>query len=468
MAQQYSLALFTDLYELTMAASYFHHRMFAPATFSLFARKLPTDRGFLVAAGLEEVVHFLEHFSFSADDLAFLRQTGRFHPDFLDYLAHLRFTGEVSALPEGRLCFAHEPLIEITAPIIEAQLGETFVLNAVHLQTLIASKAARCFHAAQGRGLVDFALRRTHGIDAGLKVARASYLAGFDGTSNVLAGKLYGTPFFGTMAHSFIQSFNDEEEAFRAYAETFPDETALLIDTYDTIMGARHAAQIGQALRQSSHHLQAVRLDSGDLLALSRATREILDAAGLADTRIYASGGLNEHEVARLVSAGAPIDVFGVGTDMGVSGDAPSLDMAYKLVEYAGTPRLKLSTKKVSFLGRKQVFRIGDEDGRHTRDLLGLREEPSAEVAPPERSAARLVPLLEQVMAEGRLMQPLPSLRESRALFLADFANLPETYKALHTPALYPVSLTPRLERFQDETVARLRARYGSAADHPR
>jgi nicotinate phosphoribosyltransferase len=464
MAQQHSLALFTDLYELTMAASYFQHRRFAPATFSLFVRKLPTDRGFLVAAGLGEVVHFLENFSFTADDLAFLRQTGRFQPDFLDYLAHLRFTGEVYALPEGRICFAHEPLIEVTAPIIEAQLIETFVLNAIHLQTLIASKAARCFYAAQGRGLVDFALRRTHGIDAGLKVARASYLAGFDGTSNVLAGKLYGMPFFGTMAHSFIQSFDDEEEAFRAYAETFPDETALLIDTYDTIAGARRAARVGQALRQGGHRLRAVRLDSGDLLALSRATREILDTAGLMGTRIYASGGLNEYEVARLVTAGAPIDVFGVGTDMGVSGDAPSLDMAYKLVEYAGTPRLKLSSKKVSFLGRKQVFRVLDENGRYAYDLLGLREERSEDVAsgvPP----TRVRPLLEQVMANGQLLQPLPSLHESRALFLEDFANLPEADKALRAPGLYPVSLTPKLERFQNETVARLRARYSSTPD---
>jgi nicotinate phosphoribosyltransferase len=456
--------LFTDLYELTMAASYFQHRMFAPATFSLFARKLPTDRGFLVAAGLEEVIRFLENFSFSADDLAFLRQTGRFQPDFLDYLARLRFSGEVYALPEGRLCFAHEPLLEVTAPIIEAQLVETFVLNAIHLQTLIASKAARCFHAARGRGLVDFALRRTHGVDAGLKVARASYLAGFDGTSNVLAGKLYGTPFFGTMAHSFIQSFDDEEAAFRAYAETFPAETALLIDTYDTIAGARNAARVGQTLRQSGHQLRAVRLDSGDLLALSRATREILDAAGLVDTRIYASGGLNEHEVARLVTAGAAIDVFGVGTDMGVSGDAPSLDMAYKLVEYAGTPRLKLSSKKVSFLGKKQVFRILDEAGQYVRDLLGLREEQREEVASGV-PLARVKPQLEQIMAEGRLLRPLPSLHESRTLFLQGFANLPETCKALHAPVLYPVSLTPKLERFQNETVARLRARYSSPAD---
>ncbi|MBI3301543.1 MAG: nicotinate phosphoribosyltransferase [Deltaproteobacteria bacterium] len=464
MSSQNSLALFTDLYELTMAASYFQHRMFAPATFSLFVRQLPPDRGFLVAAGLEEVIRFLEGFSFSLNDLEFLRQTRRFQADFLDYLEHLRFTGEVQALPEGCIFFAHEPLLEITAPLIEAQLVETFVLNAMHLQTLIASKAARCVQAAQGRGLVDFALRRTHGTDAGVKVARASYLAGFDGSSNVLAGKLYDVPFFGTMAHSFIQSFDDEEAAFVAYAETFPDDTTLLIDTYDTIAGARHAARVGQALRRRGYRLRGVRLDSGDLLALSRTTREILDAAGLTDARIYASGGLTEHEVARLAAAGAPIDVFGVGTDMGVSGDAPSLDMAYKLVEYAGCPRLKLSSKKVSFLGKKQEFRVTDEEGLYVRDLLGLREELSGEVAP-EVPPARVVPLLEQVMDNGRLLRPLPLLSESRALFRADLAKLPEAYKALRAPAVYPVTLTPTLARFQNETVARLRARYGSTPE---
>jgi nicotinate phosphoribosyltransferase len=460
MAPQQSLALFTDLYELTMAASYFQHHMFAPATFSVFVRKLPRQRGFLVAAGLHEVVRFLERFSFSADDIEFLRQTGRFQPDFLDYLARLRFSGEVYALPEGRVFFANEPLMEITAPLIEAQLVETFVLNALHLQTLIASKAARCFYAAQGRSLVDFALRRTHGTDAGLKVARASYLAGFAGTSNVLAGKLYGIPFLGTMAHSFIQSFDDEEEAFRAYAETFPDETALLIDTYDTLAGARRAARVGQALQARGHQLRGVRLDSGDLLSLSRATREILDAAGLQNVRIYASGGLNEDKIAHLVAHGAPIDVFGVGTDMGVSGDAPSLDIAYKLVEYAGRPRLKLSSEKETYLGKKQVFRVVAENGLDERDLLGLREEGSGEVAP-EVPAGRVTPLLQPVMAHGRLLSPLPTLQESRALFLADFAALPEAMKALQAPVPYPVTLTPTLARFQDETVAQLHARFG-------
>jgi nicotinate phosphoribosyltransferase len=264
------------------------------------------------------------------------------------------------------------------------------------------------------------------------------------------------------MAHSFIQSFDDEEEAFRAYANTFPEETALLIDTYDTITGAQHAARVGQALQQRGYRLRGVRLDSGDLLILSQQTRKILDAAGLTNTRIYASGGLNEYEVARLVAAGAPIDVFGVGTDMGVSSDAPSLDMAYKLVEYAGHPRLKLSSKKVSVLGKKQVFRIMDADGQYARDLLGLREETLDDVArAADVSVGRVTPLLEKVMENGRLLHPLPLLDESRGLFQTDFARLPEIYKALHAPALYPVSLTPTLAQFQNEAVAQLCARYG-------
>lgn len=458
-----SVALFTDLYELTMAASYFQHRMFAPATFSLFVRELPPQRGFLVTMGLEEVLQTLEDFAFSEEDIAFLQQDGRFRADFLEYLKTLRFSGEVHALPEGRLCFANEPLLEITAPIIEAQIIETLVLNTVHLQTLIASKAARCFAAAQGRMLVDFSLRRTHGIDAGLKVARASYAAGFDGTSNVLAGKLYHVPFYGTMAHSFVESFDDEESSFAAYAETFPEDTALLIDTYDTIAGARHAARVGRQLQQQGHRLRGVRLDSGDLLQLSQETRAILDGAGLTAARIYASGGLNEEKIARLVAAGAPIDVFGVGTDMGVSGDAPSLDMAYKLVEYAGTPRLKLSAKKVSLLGKKQVFRVTDEGGRYQGDIIALRDERPEDVAPAV-PGKRVTPLLAPVMASGKRVQSLPSLQEIRTRFLAEFAKLPEAYKQLQPQERYPVTLSPALARFQEQSIKQLRVRYSAAA----
>lgn len=456
-----SLALFTDLYELTMAASYFQHRMFAPATFSLFTRELPAKRGFLVAAGLAEVLTYLEEFSFSAEDLAFLQQTQRFTADFLDYLSTVRFTGEVHALPEGQLCFANEPLLEVTAPVIEAQLIESFVLNAVHLQTVIASKAARCCLAAQGRTLIDFALRRTHGVDAGLKVARASYLAGFAGTSNVLAGQRYGIPFYGTMAHSFIESFADEEEAFTAYAETFPDDTALLIDTYDTLAGAQRAARVGQRLRQHGHHLRGVRLDSGDLLALSKKTRTILDDANLHASLIYASGGLNEHKIADLMAAGAPIDVFGVGTDMGVSGDAPSLDMAYKLVEYAGEPRLKLSSKKISLLGKKQIFRVVDEAGYWQRDVVGLRDEDKTEAVPGAPSGC-VESLLLPVMKEGRILPSQLSLQESRTFCLHGLGKLPEQYKALDGPPRYPVALTSKLETFQQHAVARLRAQYAS------
>ncbi|MGE0824855.1 MAG: nicotinate phosphoribosyltransferase [Candidatus Binatia bacterium] len=457
-----SLSLFTDLYELTMAASYFQHRMFAPATFSLFVRSLPPERGFLVAAGLTEAVSLLQDFAFTPEDIAFLRQDGRFAPDFLNYLGQLRFTGNVRAIPEGCPCFAQEPLVEITAPIIEAQLVETIVLNAIHLQTVIASKAARCYAGAQSRSLIDFSLRRTHGIDAGLKVARASYLAGFSGTSNVLAGKLYEIPFYGTMAHSFIESFGDEEDAFTAYAETFPDDTALLIDTYDTVNGARRAARVGQKLLQRGHRLRGVRLDSGDLDALSRETRKILDDAGLPFVRIYASGGLNEHKVATLVSAGAPIDVFGVGTDMGVSGDVPALDMAYKLVEYDGKPRLKLSSGKMSLLGRKQVFRLTNPSGRYERDVIGLSDESADTIVKDSTGTTTpALPLLQEVIKSGTVVAPLPTLEESRARFFSDVARLPPGTQALDHARPYAVSLSQKLAHFQDEAVAQLRARYG-------
>ena len=269
-------------------------------------------------------------------------------------------------------------------------------------------------------------------------------------------------PYHGTMAHSFIESFDDEQAAFAAYAETFPDDTALLIDTYDTLTGARHAAHLGQQLRQRGHRLRGVRLDSGDLLALSRETRAILNAAGLTDVRIYASGGLNERKIASLLTAGAPIDVFGVGTDMGVSADAPSLDMAYKLVEYAGKPRLKLSTKKVSLLGKKQIFRVMDAAGNYQEDIIALRDERPEEIAPAV-PRERVLPLLIHVMADGKRLPPYPSLQESRELFLAEFGRLPDSYKQLQGPKRYPVALSPQLARFQEHAVAQLQARYGAS-----
>lgn len=429
------LILVTDLYELTMAQAYWAHGMTGLATFSLFVRELPPERGFLVAAGLEDVLRFLEGFRFSPEALAYLESTGIFSRAFLEALADLRFTGDVWAVPEGTLVFANEPILEITAPILQAQIAETYVINQIHLQTMIATKAARCVAAARGRALVDFALRRTHGVDAGLKVARCTYLVGFQATSNVLAGRRYGIPITGTMAHSFIMAFEEEEEAFRAFAETFPERAIFLIDTYDTLEGARKAARVAQEMARKGQRLLGVRLDSGDLLALSREVRRILDEAGLREVRILASGGLDEYRIAALLEAGAPIDAFGVGTRMGVSEDAPWLDMAYKLVAYEGRPALKRSPGKASLPGPKQVFRFYADNGQMQEDVLALREE----------TVPGGTPLLEKVMEGGRLLRPHPPLAVLRERFQEEFRRLPERYKALRNAPRYPVRLSPAL-----------------------
>jgi nicotinate phosphoribosyltransferase len=439
------LALLTDLYELTMAAAYHRRRMFAPATFSLFIREYPPNRGYLVSAGLEDVLSYLESFAFSPSDLAYLEGLQLFSRDFLRYLEGVRFTGDVVALEEGRLFFRDEPILEVTAPIIEAQLVETFVLNAVNLQTTIATKAARCVHAARGRSLVDFSLRRTQGPDAGLRVARASYLAGFWGTSNVLAGKRYGIPVAGTMAHSFVTSFEDETEAFRAFAETFPQNAVLLIDTYDTVAGARKAAAVGREMRARGERLRGVRLDSGDMAALSRQVRRVLQEEGLGDATIFASGGFDEFKIARALDEGAEIDAFGVGTKMGVSADAPYTDIAYKLVQYDGRPVLKLSAGKVTLAGEKQVFREVRE-GRLSQDTIALRGE-----------TLRGEPLLRPVMAGGRRTGPPEALGAARERLLAEFARLPEAHKALEDPEPFPVSLSRALRESQEQVVHHVR-----------
>lgn len=445
LGEQY--ALLTDLYELTMAASYFEEGMHDEATFSLFIRKYPPDRGYFVAAGLADALNYLETLRFSDEDLAYLESTRLFKKSFLDYLKTLRFTGEVWALPEGSLFFKDEPVLEVTGPIIEAQLAETFIINAINLQTLIATKAARATVAAGKRRLVDFSLRRTQGIDAGLKVARASYLAGFVGTSNVLAGKLYDLPIFGTMAHSYITSFASEIEAFRAFARAFPQNTVLLIDTYDTIAGAKKAIQVGQEMAARGQKLRGVRLDSGDMAALSIEVRRLLDEAGLNYVTIFASGGFDEHKIARTLAAGGRIDAYGVGTKMGVSADAPYFDCAYKLVRYGGRPVMKLSTGKVTYVDKKQLFRRYDDQGQMAGDSIGRREEAIPDTTP----------LLQPVMAQGKLVQPLPSLAASREYFLQEFAKLPMPYKSLEKPPAYPVAISPALSRLQAEVEARVR-----------
>lgn len=436
-------ALFTDLYELTMAQGYFREGMSSEASFSLFVRPSRVRRSFLVSAGLEDVLRYLHGFRFTPFAIDYLHSTGTFAADFLDFLGTLRFTGRVRAIPEGRLYFHHEPVLEVTAPIIEAQIIETLVINQVNLQSLIATKAARCTWAARGRALVDFSLRRAHGTDAGMKAARSSHIAGFASTSNVLAGRAYGLPIAGTMAHSFVTSFEREINAFRAYAESFPDDTVLLIDTYDTIAAAHKAATVGREMEAHGHRLRAVRLDSGDLLKLSLEVRRILDDAGLQYVRILASGGLDEYSVDSLVQGGAAIDAFGIGTRMAVSGDAPWLDAAYKLVRYAGRPVRKLSEGKESLPGEKQVFRLRDSNGRLRGDVLALAEE-----APPAPDAE---PLLQTVMERGEPTSEAPPLSVLRERFREEFAALDDRHKRLRRPTRYPVRLSRGLQRLRQE-----------------
>jgi nicotinate phosphoribosyltransferase len=427
-------ALLVDLYELTMAQSYLAEGLQGKeATFSVFARTLPTGWGYFVAAGLDDVLGYLEELAFDDGDLAYLESTGLFAAGFLDELARLRFTGDVRALPEGTLFLPHEPVLELTAPIVEAQLAETVVLQELHVQSLVASKAARCVDVARGRTLVDFSLRRTHGADAGMRVARSSFLAGFDATSNVAAGQAYGIPVAGTMAHSFVEAFPDELAGFRAYARSFPERSVLLVDTYDTLEGVRHAATVARELASAGHRLAGIRLDSGDLAALARGARAILDDAGQEAVTIFASGGLDEHDVAALLAAGAPIDGFGIGSKLGTPADAPFLDMAYKLVELDGCPVMKLSPGKATIPGRKQVWRVSSGES-YEHDVLGLVDD-----APPVGGE----PLLVDVMRGGRRTSA-DGLAASRTRCAAPRERLPRRHHALES-ARYDVVRTPGL-----------------------
>ena len=369
------MALFTDLYELTMAQAYWQSAVTARATFSLFFRNYPPHRAYFVLAGLEDALEYLERLRFTGEEIEHLRSAKQFDHAFLDYLGRLRFTGSLRAMAEGSLFFVNEPVLEVTAPVIEAQIVETLLLNQVSFQSLLATKASRVVQAARGRTVVDFAARRAHGTDAALKMARVSYMAGFAGTSSVLAGQRYGIPTFGTMAHSFVTTFPHETDAFRAYARSFPDASTFLVDTYDTLEGVRNAIQVAQEMGRQGHRLRSIRLDSGDLLDLSRKSRALLDEAGLREVEIFASGGLDELELEALLAAGAPIDGFGVGTKAGVSADAPWVDSVYKLVEYDGQPVLKLSPDKGTLPDAKQVYRHYGPQGEYLRDVISLADE---------------------------------------------------------------------------------------------
>lgn len=420
----FSPALLTDLYELTMLEGYFEERMCETAVFSLFVRRLPKRRNYLLACGLDDVLAFLETLRFDDVALAHLDSLGRFSDRFLRHLAQLRFTGDVYAVSEGTPIFPPEPIVEVSAPIAEAQLVETFVMNQIHLQTVLASKAARVVEAARGRQVVDFGFRRMHGIDAGLKAARAFHIAGVSATSNVAAGQAYGLHVAGTLAHSYIQAHDNEYDAFRAFAQLYPD-TVLLVDTYDTLAGIRKVVELAKEIG-ADFRVSAVRLDSGDLCDLAFGARRILDEAGLQAVGIFVSGGLNEDEIARLLAAGAPINGFGVGTDMGVSRDAPALDIAYKLVEYAGRDRLKLSPGKAVLPGRKQIFRV-ERDGLADHDVLGRHDE-----------SACGRPLLQQVMKDGvRLPEGRATLDEARARARMELERLPARVRSIE-PARPP------------------------------
>lgn len=429
-------ALVTDLYELTMASAYLAAGLDHDATFELFVRRLPPERRFLVSAGLEEALAGLEELRFEASDIDYLRGLGLFPESFVEHLAELRFTGEVWAVPEGEIVFAGEPLLRVTAPLVEAQIVETFLLNRIASHTLVASKAARVALATGDRRFVDFSARRDHGTDAALTAARAAWICGAAGTSLVAAGKRWGIPLSGTMAHSFVMSFDDEADAFRTYARSFPGGVTLLIDTYDTIEGAHRAVEVARELADEGIAIDGVRLDSGDLVELSCKVRAILDEAGLEDTRIIASGDLDEHRIAALVADGAAIDAFGVGTQLGTSADAPALSAVYKLVEDTAGPKMKLALGKVTLPGRKQVWRFDD------RDVLALHDED----VPGGR------PLLRRVMAGGRRLGPPEPLADVRARCLAGLAALPPLLRSLEPSAdpLWPVDTSPGLGALVD------------------
>jgi nicotinate phosphoribosyltransferase len=433
--------LLTDLYQLTMLQAYYEHGLTDTAVFEFYVRRLPKGRGFLLAAGIEEALDFLENLRFTEQELDWVRRSQRFSRDFAEALERLRFTGEVHALPEGTVFFANEPVLRVTAPLPEAQLVETRLINILHFSILVASKAARCVLAAPGKLLVDFGLRRAHGAEAGLLAARAAYLAGFAGSSNVLAELYYGIPSFGTMAHSFIEAHDSEEAAFEHFARSHPKNVTLLIDTYDIEEGARKVVRLAPRLRASGIAIRAVRLDSGDLAAHARAVRAILDEGGLEDVGIFSSGSLDEYRLRALIEAGAPIDGFGVGTHLTTSNDVPYLDCAYKLMEYAGTPRRKRSEGKATLPGRKQVWRRYDAEGRMCGDTLSLEGDTQEGTA-----------LLAPVMRAGRRLNAREPLAAARQRAAESLARLPAPLARLADEPPYPVTIAPALLALAEAT----------------
>ncbi len=437
-----SPALMTDFYELTMAAGYFENHFARKATFELYCHTLPQQRSFLVACGLEEVVNYILNLRFSRQDIRYLKS----HPAFsnvselfFDYLKFFKFSGNVWAMPEGEICFANEPILQVEAPVIEAQILETYLLSMINIQTCVASKAVRVVSASRldgrQRQVVDFGSRRAHGPAAGVLAARAAFVGGCMGTSNVYAGRKYGIPVLGTMAHSWVQAYEKEEIAFRKYQKVFPDHAIFLIDTYDTLNAAKKVVGLKKPVR-------GVRIDSGDLLGLSQKVRKVLDRNGLKDVKIIGSGNLDEYKIEELVHKQAPIDFFGVGTEMVVSGDAPSLDLTYKLVQIESpggrvSYTAKLSRGKHTVPGRKQVYRHFNSKGMMVQDDIALASEPAIKDARP---------LLAPVMRQGRLLPSLPLTSEIRSFVLNKLEQVPRSCRLLKKKKDYPVKLSPRIK----------------------
>lgn len=435
----FSNSLLLDLYELTMAQVYFEYQRNTAASFDLFIRKLPPRRGYLLACGLSDILDFVKNLRFDNQAINYLKRQKLFSENFLNYLRKFSFKGDIWAMPEGQVFFANEPILRITANIIEAQILESFFLNTINLATMIATKASRVVQASQGRPVYDFSLRRTHGQDAGIKVARCAYLGGFSGTSNVLAGKRYNIPIVGTMAHSFIMSFDNELESFYLYSRCFPDKTTLLVDTYSTEKGIDNAIIVGKELKKSGHRLLAIRLDSGDLVSLSKMARKKLNSNGLNDVKIFASGSLDEYKIQSLIKKGALLDNFGVGTHMGTSSDIPYLDVIYKLSQISRDdtgflPTMKLSKGKVTFPGRKQIFRQSDKKGLFNKDILGLESE--------KIKGRRL---LKKVVSKGKIIYNPPSLKKIREFAKGNLSMLPLKYKKIYPDSEYPVMISKRL-----------------------
>jgi nicotinate phosphoribosyltransferase len=427
-------ALLTDFYQLTMLSAYFERGMVDTAVFEFFVRRLPKKRNFLVAAGLEQLLEYLEGLSFTAAELDWLASTQRFSSTFLERLAGLRFTGDVDALPEGTVFFGNEPVVRVTAPLPQAQLVESRLINLIHFQTVVASKAARCRLAAGKRLLVDFGFRRAHGAEAGVLASRAAYLGGFDGTATVAAGRQFAIPLYGTMAHSFVQAHASEREAFRHFLDCFPRDNTLLIDTFDTVKAAHEVVALARDLRPLNIHIQAVRIDSGDLAELSQSVRQVLDEGGCRDTHIFLSGSLDETIIAKLLTDGTPVDGFGVGTRLDVSADEPALDCAYKLQEYAGRATRKRSAGKATWPGRKQVERHRDPDGTIVADEIVLEHDPV-------RGERLLVP----VMRAGTRVEELPTLTEAREHARRELAQLPAAVRSLTQRDSIRVGIAPTI-----------------------